>query len=154
MKVIGIDLAGKESNPTGLCILSPEKTETLEIFSDMKIFEKVEIERLDLIAIGAPFGFPTSGWYGDSDRKLMEIGLKPLPPKFPGMKHLVFRAMRIVKALRSQGFNVIEVFPRATEKILKTEGKKSHCYDARKERRPDQLVKVVYRVCALTGKLY
>jgi len=99
----------------------------------------VEVIEPDIIAIDAPFSFPEEGYYRDSDKKLQELGFKPLSPRFPGMQPLVERAMKLVSELR-ENYRVIEVFPRATEGILGLGEKKTHEYDA--------------LLCALTGKYY
>ncbi|RLJ07257.1 MAG: hypothetical protein DRP12_02595 [Candidatus Aenigmatarchaeota archaeon] len=140
MKVIGIDLAGKPKNPTGVYILNKEKR-GLVLYTDEEILEVVRRENPDLIAIDAPFQMPKSGWWRDSDLALKKAGFRPLSPKFPGMQPLVRRAERLLKLLKP--YRVIEVFPRATEKILglqKAERANQHIYDA--------------MLCALTGKAY
>ncbi len=139
MKVIGIDLAGKDKNPTGFCIMINGKTEVRLLHSNEEILKVVDEIEPDVIAVDAPFSFPEDGYYRDSDNKLQEEGFKPLSPRFPGMQPLVERAMKLVPELR-KNYRVIEVFPRATEKILGLEEKKTHEYDA--------------LLCALTGKYY
>jgi predicted nuclease with RNAse H fold len=141
MKIIGIDLAGKPTNPTGICILANNKTEAKIVYSDAEIIEIVESEKPDVIAIDAPFNFPKTGWWRDSDRALINAGFRPLSPKFPGMKVLVERAQNLIKKLSH--FKIIEVFPRATEKRLGLKPQphiNAHKYDA--------------LLCALTGKAF
>ncbi len=141
MKVVGVDLAGKPTNPTGMCILRDGRTETKIVYSDDEIVEIIKSESPDVVAIDAPLGFPERGWWRDSDRALIKAGFRPLSPKFPGMQPLVIRAQNLLKRLK--GFRVIEVFPRATEKRfgLKPQiGANPHTYDA--------------LLCALTGKAY
>lgn len=142
MKILGIDLAGKEKNETGICLLTEKGSSAKIVFSDNEILEEVEKTKPDLIAIDAPFSFPTQGYFRDSDILLKRSGFKPLSPLFPGMKPLVKRAIKLVNIL-SKKYRVIEVFPSATEKILELEKKKRanpHEYDA--------------LLCALTGKYY
>lgn len=145
MKVIGIDLAGLEKNPTGFCILTEKGSEAKTLFSDSKILKEIEkVEaKPDVIAIDAPFSFPKKGYYRNGDKLLQQEGFKCLSPRFPGMRPLVIRAMKLVRELRSRDFKVIEVFPRATERILgmsKEEKANEHEYDA--------------LLCALTGKYF
>jgi len=139
MKVIGIDLAGKDKNPTGFCVMIDGKTEVRLLRTDEEILKAVDGVEPDVVAVDAPFSFPEHGYYRDSDQKLQEEGFKPLSPRFPGMQPLVERAMKLVPELR-KSYRVIEAFPRATEKILGLEEKKTHEYDA--------------LLCALTGKYY
>jgi len=148
MKVIGIDLAGLERNPTGFCILTDKGSEVKTVFSDNDIIKEIENASLepripDIIAIDAPFSFPKKGYYRDGDKLLKQEGFHCLSPRFPGMRPLVIRAMKLVRELRSRDFNVIEVFPRASEKILGLQKERKanpHEYDA--------------LLCALTGKYF
>lgn len=142
MKVIGIDPAGKPENPTGFCILTEKGSKAKTIFSDREILKEIEKTRPDIIAIDAPFSFPEGSYYREGDIKLRERGFPCLSPMFPGMKPLVRRAIKLVGILRER-YRVIEVFPRATEKILGLEKERKanpHHYDA--------------LLCALTGKYY
>lgn len=139
MKIIGIDLAGKDKNPTGFCVMTDAKTDVRLLKTNEEIIRAVEEVEPDVVAIDAPFSFPKEGHYRDSDEKLQQEGFKPLSPVFPGMRPLVERAIKIVPELR-KNYRVIEVFTGASEKILGLEEKKSDEYDA--------------LLCALTGKYY
>ncbi len=142
-KIIGIDLAGLERNPTGFCLLTEKGSEAKTVLSDSEIFKEIEEARPDLIAIDAPFSFPEQGYYRDGDKLLQREGFRCLSPRFPGMRPLVMRAMGMVRELRNKDYRVIEVFPRATERILgsvKDEKANEHEYDA--------------LLCALTGRYF
>lgn len=124
MKFIGLDLAGKEENDTGFCVLEDSRVETRLLHTDSEILEKVKNEDPDVIGIDAPFDFPQENkTYRTSDFQLKERGFEPLSPNFPGMRVLVLRAKEILKEL--QDYDVIEVFPRATEKILSVKPSKN-----------------------------
>ncbi len=137
---VGIDLAGKDKNPTGLCILTDKKSRAFIVFSDDEILKVVDDVKPDVVAIDAPLSFPKQGYYRDGDMALKGMGFNPLSPLFPGMKCLVERGMKLKDVLTGKGYRVIEVFPRATEAVLGLKEKKSHEYDA--------------LLCALTGKYY
>jgi len=143
VRIVGIDLAGKPNNPTGFCLLVDSKSEVKLLHTNEEILCEIERANPELIAIDAPFGFPEKGWFREADKLLKEKGFKPLPPVWPGMRPLVERAISLVKFLRHKGYRVIEVFPRASEKILglqKAGRVNSDRYDA--------------LLCALTGKAY
>jgi hypothetical protein len=143
MKVVGIDLAGKFENPTGFCSMTDSGTETKLLFSDEEIINEVEIIKPDCIAIDAPFWLPNQGAWRPSDEKLLRRGFQPLSTLLPTMRLLALRASRLVKVLRERGYNVIEVFSNASEKILglsKEPRKNKDEYDA--------------LLCALTAKAY
>ncbi|MBI4020247.1 MAG: DUF429 domain-containing protein [Candidatus Aenigmarchaeota archaeon] len=142
MKVIGLDLAGKDKNPTGFCVLTKEGTKAKLLHSDNEILYEIEKVKPDIICIDAPLSFPEEGHFRDGDVQLRKLGYNPLSPTFPGMQPLVRRAMMLVNVLRKK-YHVVEVFPHATESILGVERNKTADKD-----RYDALL------CALTGKYY
>ncbi|MFH1106111.1 MAG: DUF429 domain-containing protein [Candidatus Aenigmatarchaeota archaeon] len=142
MIVIGIDLAGKDKNPTGVCALG-DKSETKALFSDSDIIAEVLRVKPDLVALDAPLSFPASGYYRQCEDLLAQRGFKPLSPMFPYMRILVERGIKLKNEFEKSGIKVIEVYPKASESILglnKTEHANEHEYEA--------------LVCALTGKSY
>ena len=148
MKIIGIDLAGKDKNPTGYCVLIIEKEndkieKNVLLYKDEEIITEVKKENPKIICIDAPLSFPRSGYFREADIELKRRGFKPLSPLFPGMKPLVERGIRLKKIFEEVGYKVIEVFPRATEKILNLE----------KEKRVNKDLYDAF-LCALTGKYY
>ncbi len=119
MIVCGVDLAGKEKNPTGLAFLG-DLFEVKLVYTDQEIVQEIGEKRPDLVCIDSPLSWPKSGIMRESDRKLKRYGA--LPPLMGGMKSLTERGIRISRELRGLGFQVIEVFPRATQKILGIQG--------------------------------
>lgn len=147
MRIVGLDLAGKETNETGFCLyvnVAGRANSTFKILiSDDDIMAAIEEAKPDIIAVDAPFSFPKEGFFRIADNMLKKKGFDPLSPVFRGMQPLVKRAMRLVEILRSKGYKVIEVFPEASEKILnidKAADANEHEYDA--------------LLCALTGKAF
>ncbi|MEM7819204.1 MAG: DUF429 domain-containing protein [Candidatus Aenigmatarchaeota archaeon] len=115
MYFVGIDLAGKDKNPTGFAIVNDE-IKTKKLFSDDEIINEIENTKPEIIGIDAPFSFPKYGYWRESEIELKKDGFKPLSPKFISMKILVRRTQNLINRL--QGYKVIEIFPKATEKIL------------------------------------
>lgn len=150
MRSVGIDLAGLETNETGFCILDfngEENVVAKRLLTDREILYEIEDinseKKIDVIAIDAPFSFPESGMYRPGDVKLKNRGFKPLSPNFPGMKPLTKRGKMLSRILKKDGYKVIEVFSKASEKILglnKSKNANKDEYDA--------------LVCALTGKAF
>lgn len=143
MRVAGIDLAGKFENPTGFCSISDGTAEIKLLYKDDEILGEVERVKPDCIAIDAPFWLPQTGLWRPSEIKLISKGFTPLSPMLPNVRMLSLRASLLVKALRSRGFRVIEVFSRASEEVLglsKEPRKNKDEYDA--------------LVCAMTAKCY
>jgi len=152
MRAIGLDLAGRATNPTGFCLLTEEgetkNSDTKLLFSDEELVTSIEAAKPDVIAIDAPFWFPRGPpgklvAFRNAEQLLLKRGFRPLSPSLPTMQELSMRAARLVKVLRDRGYKVIEVFPRASERILglsKEPRKNQDEYDA--------------LLAALTGKAF
>ena len=115
LKILGFDLAGKSSNPTTICILNNDKTKFIIVYSDKQILEISKVFNPDIIAIDAPImqGKPK---IRKADKLLKKYGA--FPPSLPGMSSLTLRGSKLAIQLRTK-YNVIEVFPTATAKIIK-----------------------------------
>lgn len=118
MIVIGLDLAGLPSNPTGFASLLNRKFETGLVHSDEEIVELCSRSRPALVAIDAPLSPPVSGNLRQADRLLIERGLRVFPPTFAGMKKLTARGIRVAGELLERDVRVIEIHPRTSGKIL------------------------------------
>lgn len=113
MKIVGVDLAGKEKNPTGLCVMD-EKMKLMTVYMNQEIIKLVE--NSDIVAIDAPImkGEPRMR---NADRKLKKYGA--MSPKMKSMKSLTRRGSDLAEKLGKMEIEIIEVFPTATAKILK-----------------------------------
>lgn len=118
MKSIGIDLAGKEENPTGFSILKKPTIEAEILYSDEEIIETCNSEDPNIVAIDAPLSFPVEGSLRKADSELIKRGYKVLPPSSGGMKLLTERGISLAKELKESDFEVIEVHPRTSARIL------------------------------------
>ena len=114
MKILGIDLAGKATNPTGICILKDDKIEFKTVYSDKQIQEISSKVKPDIIALDAPImqGKPR---IREADKILKKYGT--FPPSLSSMKSLTLRGSKLATQLKTY-YNVVEVFPTATAKIL------------------------------------
>lgn len=54
----------------------------------------------------------------EADRQMHKLGYPVFPPRFPAMKTLTLRAIRITKKLKEREIHVIEVHPASTRKAL------------------------------------
>lgn len=114
MKAVGIDLAAKPKNPTGICILTHEIC-LQTAYGDREIIELVYEAQPDIVAIDAPLV------RGENRVRLADHLLKKygaMPPTIPSLQSLVKRGNAISQVLSNRGLTVIEVFPTATAKIL------------------------------------
>jgi predicted nuclease with RNAse H fold len=150
MNILGIDLAGKPKNPTGLCILKENEILFRTVHEDTEIEECAQTLQPDIIAIDAPLirGKPR---VRTADILLRKY--KALPPTLPSMRPLTRRGSHLAVQLLQYG-RIIEVFPTATAKLLgiyhinyrdiatllNLEVKNKHELDA--------------YLCCLTGKLF
>ncbi|OYT60683.1 hypothetical protein B6U81_04560 [Thermoplasmatales archaeon ex4484_30] len=111
VKVAGIDLAGKEKNPTGICILG-DKIELFTLYKNDDIIECISDASPQLVAIDAPL-MEGEIRVRDVDMELKKYGA--MPPTMKSMRELCLRGIDIVKKIP---FPVIEVFPTASAKIM------------------------------------
>jgi len=129
MIVIGIDLAGSEKRNTGICTLNENlETKCFVVHKDEEILDLIEKFKPDLIAIDAPLSLPKGRksldrrekiHFRECDKKLFELGIKFFPITLGPMRMLTKRGIKLRKILEKNGYKVIEVYPGATQDILK-----------------------------------
>jgi predicted nuclease with RNAse H fold len=118
MKVVGIDLAGSERNPTGFCLLvadEDKRVKTALLKTDDEIKIQCDILKPDVIAIDAPLSMANNRYMRKADEELQQYGA--LPHSLRGMTVLVERGVKLGQALKGR-YKVVEVFNTATAKIL------------------------------------
>jgi hypothetical protein len=127
MLVIGLDLAGSPTRPTGFCILREMKTGTKIIYSDEEIIKDIEEVKPEIIAIDAPLSLPdgrksiedrNSIHLRECDRELLKRGIKFFPITLGPMRKLTERGIRLRKILENKGYRVIEVYPGGAQDVL------------------------------------
>lgn len=109
--ILGLDLAAKEYNPTGVCFLKSNIALLQFAISDDEILQKIRQNTLELIAIDAPLSFENRV----CDKQLKYLGAMPL--NLPSISQLAQRAKNITNKIKN--INIIEVFPTGTAKILR-----------------------------------
>jgi hypothetical protein len=118
MKIIGIDLAGKENNPSGFSILLGKILRAKHVYTNDEIISNCLREHPELIAIDAPLTMPLKGNLRSPDLELIKRGLRVLPPTLGGMRQLTERAIRLAAELCKKRFQIIEIHPRTSGVIL------------------------------------
>ncbi len=128
MRVLGIDLVGSEKRKTGICILNGKlKATCFCVFKDKEILDLVKREKPDLIAIDAPLSLPkgrknlkkkSNIHFREADRELLKLKIKFFPITLGPMRKLTERGIKLKKILE-KNYKVIEVYPGATQDILK-----------------------------------
>jgi predicted nuclease with RNAse H fold len=117
--VIGIDLAGLSTNPTGWALLKEKTVKTALLYTDEEIFENTIKYHPALIAIDAPLSLPKKDkLFRKVDTEMIRKGYRVLPPNLPAMKTLALRAIKLNKLIEEKNYKTIEVHPTSTRKAL------------------------------------
>ncbi|RLG50185.1 MAG: DUF429 domain-containing protein [Thermoproteota archaeon] len=118
-RVVGLDLAGSENRPTGLCFLRNRKVITKLAYGDGEILEEIVSFNPSVVAIDAPLSLPAGKNLNSQycirkcDEELRKFGIRFFPINFAGMRKLTERGIRLKKILEEKGIEAIETYPGA-----------------------------------------
>jgi predicted nuclease with RNAse H fold len=127
MSIVGLDLAGVESRPTGLCILKGMKAETLILYTDKEVLKRIEESKPRIVAVDAPLSLPagresieqrTNVHLRACDKELLQRGIKFFPITLGPMRKLTNRGINLRRILEDKHFRVIEVYPGGAQDVL------------------------------------
>jgi hypothetical protein len=127
LSVVGLDLAGVETRPTGFCRLTGMEAATADVYTNREIFQKTRDSKPQVVAIDAPLSLPpgresiedrTGEHLRASDRELLRNGIKFFPITLGPMRKLTVRGIELRRLLEGEGFRVIEVYPGGAQDIL------------------------------------
>jgi predicted nuclease with RNAse H fold len=172
MSVVGLDLAGVESRPTGLCILEGMEAETSLVCKDEEMLKRIEESKPIIVAIDAPLSLPagrksikqrTNIHLRECDKELLRRRIRFFPVTLGPMRKLTERGMGLRRILEYTHFKVIEVYPGGAQDILGIPRKRQGLDRLRKglkkmgvrglnDRMSDHELDAV--TCALVGKLF
>lgn len=138
-RVVGIDLAGKTSSRTGLCLLKGDSAHTVVAHTDEEIAQFVLETKPDLISIDAPLSLPkgrTSVYDDDPtresagilrycERELKRRNVNSYPALIRSMQELTKRGIYLAKQFRKNGYPVIECFPGAAQDVVQLPRKRT-----------------------------
>jgi len=125
--VIGVDLAGVETRPTGVCILKNLKAKTFLAYNDDEILTTIDEIEPQLVAVDAPLSLPkgrktieerTSTHLRECDKELLRRGIRFFPVTLGPMRKLTSRGIELRKILERKHIKVIEVYPGGAQDIL------------------------------------
>jgi predicted nuclease with RNAse H fold len=116
--VIGIDLAGKQENPSGWATWENKKVETCLMYKDSEMLEAINEKKPEIIAVDAPFSLPKRGILRKADTEMIKNGYRIFPPTLPAMRTLTTRAIKLNRVIEREGFKTIEVHPTSSCKAL------------------------------------
>lgn len=117
---VGVDLAGSPKRITGLCRMRLDLyCETRIGRGDDEIINFVLDSMPKVVAVDAPLGIAEEGRIlRGCEERLMDMGIRIFPTTLRGMRMLAERSISLKRRLEERGFEVIEVYPRATKEIL------------------------------------
>jgi hypothetical protein len=127
MFVVGLDLAGVETRPSGLCFLEGMMAETSLVYENEELLRRIEESRREVVAIDAPLSLPegrrsieqrTKVHLRECDKELLRRGIKFFPVTLGPMRKLTERGIKLRRTLENGGFRVIEVYPGGAQDIL------------------------------------
>lgn len=129
MKVVGIDLAGVETRPSGFCTLDEKlNAKTCILYTDREIVKEVERAKPEVVAVDAPLSMPKGRTslkrkskihLRECDKELLRMKIKFFPITLGPMRKLTERGIRLKRALEKKDFSVIEVYPGGAQDVLK-----------------------------------
>ncbi len=127
MSIVGVDLAGVETRPTGFCIFENMNVSTCILYTDKDILQRIAQIKPRLIAIDAPLCLPpgrknieerTSVHLRECDRALLKMGIKIFPITLGPMRKLTIRGIALRENFERKGFRVIEAYPGGAQDVL------------------------------------
>lgn len=132
LRVVGIDLTGSESRPTGWALLHGNQTITQRIGSDANLIVETLLASPDLVSIDSPLSMPKGrtrvtdddpgrdefGIMRECELTLKRRGVNVYPSLIPSMQRLTERGMRLAEQFRRLGMPVIESYPGAAQDIM------------------------------------
>ncbi|MEO7715227.1 MAG: DUF429 domain-containing protein [Capsulimonas sp.] len=139
LRVVGIDLTGSESRPSGWCLMEGAHAETRRIKTDEEMLRRIADAAPALVSIDSPLSLPagrlrvddedpTRAEFGinrECERVLRKRGVGVYPPLLPSMQALTARGIALAQRIRDLGVPVIEGFPGVAQDILGIPRKKA-----------------------------
>jgi len=129
--VIGIDLTGSETKPSGWSVMRGSKVETTMLYSDNDLIQKSLEHKPKVVSIDSPLSYPSKrccvkescdckkhGITRYCERLLSAFGIGVYPCLIPSMVNLTTRGMRLAQKFRDLGIEVIESYPGVAQDIL------------------------------------
>jgi len=126
MKVVGLDLSGSIKKGSGICFIDSKTIETVILYSDEEILDKIRIFKAELVAIDAPLSLPkgrksledrNGPHLRECDRELLRKRIKFFPLTLGPMRKLTERGINLKRVLEQMDFKVIEVYPGGAQDI-------------------------------------
>jgi hypothetical protein len=125
MSIVGIDLGGVETRPSGYCTLLGVKAETSLVYKE--ILTKIRQDSPKVVTVDAPLSLPpgrksleerNGNHLRECDRELLKRHIKFFPITLGPMRKLTERGMRLKKIIEQENFIVLETYPGGAQDVL------------------------------------
>lgn len=126
-EVIGVDLAGVPSRPSGMCLLQGLQASTSLLFSDQEIIGWIQEKVPDLVAVDAPLTLPpgrksieerNTQHLRPCDEELRRRRIPFFPITLGPMRKLTERGIHLRNSLETMKIYVVEAYPGGAQDIL------------------------------------
>jgi predicted nuclease with RNAse H fold len=127
MSIIGLDLAGVETRPTGYCRLLDMEVGTSLVYTNKEILAKIRQNCPKVVVIDAPLSLPpgrksleerNGNHLRECDKELLKKGIKFFPITLGPMRKLTERGMRLRKILEKENIMALEAYPGGAQDVL------------------------------------
>jgi uncharacterized protein YprB with RNaseH-like and TPR domain/predicted nuclease with RNAse H fold/dephospho-CoA kinase len=132
VRIVGIDLTGSETRPSGWALIEGDRVSTRRIGSDDELVSATLATDATIVSIDSPLSLPVGrSKVGDDDtareaagitraceRELRRRGVNVYPCLLPSMQQLTARGILLADRFRKLGVPVIESYPGAAQDIL------------------------------------
>ncbi len=125
--VVGVDLAGVSSRPTGICVLKGLQARTSLLYSDEDILGCIQEERPALVTVDAPLTLPPGRksiqdrnrhHFRPCDVELRKRRIPFFPITLGPMRKLTERGIKLRSELEQINIEVVEIYPGGAQDIL------------------------------------
>jgi len=137
-RIVGIDLTGSESRPSGWALLEGDTVITGTLSGTEEILTRTLACRPRIVSIDSPLALPAGrdctedscecralGITRHCERTLKRRGVNVYPCLIQSMQALTRRGIEIAQALRNEGVEVIESYPGAAQDIMRIPRKRA-----------------------------
>ena len=127
MSIVGLDLAGVETRPTGFCQLVNMNVKTSLLYDDKTIIETIKQANPSVVGIDAPLSLPfgrksieekSNIHLRNCDRELLKRGIRFFPITLGPMRKLTTRGINLKRVLQEQNTLSIETYPGGAQDVL------------------------------------
>ncbi|MFQ6615182.1 MAG: DUF429 domain-containing protein [Fidelibacterota bacterium] len=126
MVVLGVDLAGSPSRPTGICLLRGMMATTEVASDDEEILNAIDRARPELVSIDAPLSLPkgrktihdrSGEHFRECDHELRRRGIRFFPITLGPMRMLTERGLALKERIEGMGHRAVECYPGAAQDV-------------------------------------